>query len=151
MEFGYLRKDFALDLDQYRLRKEINLKDLLRMLQLSRCSDICDGVYGLAGLAKDGQELRIDSSKSVFEIFADVLFFQRTAESASLMAFAHFLQRVLEFHPWNNIPDDESLSEECVRTVDRKQGEIHILQLYVNAQTVYLLIDGEVIFHCVLH
>jgi hypothetical protein len=125
--FADARKRFAFDLDRFRVREGVDLKDLLQSFQTSLCSDVRDKVYGLAGLARDGQELPIDYSKSVFEIFADVLLLQRGAESATLVSFARFLQRVLEINPWDNIPESKSLSREMVRTVGQGRGVILLL------------------------
>jgi hypothetical protein len=94
---------------------------------MSRCSDIRDKVYGLAGLAADGERWCIDCSKSVFEIFADMLLLQPKEESASLIAFARFLQRVLEIHPLDDIPDNRTLSMNGLVASGSEIGEISLL------------------------
>ncbi|KAN0095493.1 hypothetical protein V8E51_016204 [Hyaloscypha variabilis] len=129
--FADVRKNLAFDLDRYRLRqaqlRQASFKDLLQAFQTSCCSNIRDKVYGLAALAADGEKLRIDYSISVFDIFADVLSIQPKKESASLIGFTRFLQRVLEIHPLDNIPDSRSLAMDGVKVLGREGGKILLL------------------------
>jgi hypothetical protein len=65
------------------------LKELLEAFKDSSCLDSRDKVYGLLGLADDCQDgtLTADYSKSLFDVYEDVIRFQHqrfiTGESAS--------------------------------------------------------------------
>jgi hypothetical protein len=72
--------------------------------------------------------LRIDYSKSVFDIFADMLSIQSRKNSASLIGFARVLQRVLEIHTLEDgVPDGKCLAMDCVEAFGHLIGKIRLL------------------------
>jgi hypothetical protein len=74
----------AFSLDRHRTSQQSNkLEDLIETCQDSICSDPRDKVYALLGLAVDCQndELAVDYSKTLFQIYADVINFYHPSHS----------------------------------------------------------------------
>jgi hypothetical protein len=71
-----IQKSLAFNLDQYRVYQQTdysNLIELLESFSSSLCFEVRDKVYGLIGLAKDAVDFQIDYSRSLFDIFVDVI------------------------------------------------------------------------------
>ncbi|TVY15911.1 Heterokaryon incompatibility protein 6, OR allele [Lachnellula arida] len=88
---------------RHRQSKQNTLQDLLWSYQGSSCSDPRDKIYGLLGLALDCQneELEVDYSKSLFEIYKDVVNFYSKSYSSlqspympHVVRFSQLLQRI---------------------------------------------------------
>jgi hypothetical protein len=93
-----------------RQRSNCILWAVLETFMYSQCQDIHDKIYGFLGLSNDcgGRGLPISYSKSVRELFEDVMVFYQEkfsrddpspSRGAQLMALAEFLQSLLESHP----------------------------------------------------
>lgn len=123
------RPSLAFDLDRLRSQsRKPTFEVLLRTFQTSLCLDVRDKVYSLAGLAVEGEGLRIDYSNSAFNIFADMLSIQWKSRSTSLVGFARFLQRVLDIHALGDgVPDGKSLAMDCVEAAGREISRIRLL------------------------
>jgi hypothetical protein len=82
---------------------------LLESFEESQCQDIHDKIYGFVGLSSDcgNEDLRIDYSKSVSQLYRDVVWFhyrkfredRSSPDAAQLMKFSEFLRGFLERHP----------------------------------------------------
>jgi hypothetical protein len=107
-------------------RKGLNcfLKDLLEACKDSLCLDPRDKVYGLLGLADDCRDgtLTADYSKSLFDIYEDVIRFQHRSfinrvsvshevDYCSIVSFSQLLQWIL----WHPLSGE---NEECTSHLD---------------------------------
>lgn len=90
-------------INEHRKSRENNLEDLLWSCQESSCSDPRDKIYGLLGLALDcrNDEISVDYSKSLFEVYKDVIDFysksRRNPETPympSVVRFSQLVQRI---------------------------------------------------------
>ena len=93
-----------------RLKSGCMLWGLLENFQDSLCQDIHDKIYGLLGLSNDcSQSILIDYSKSVNELYKDVMWFYHEKfrkdsnsslpQGPQLMKLSEFLQNLLAYHP----------------------------------------------------
>lgn len=97
---GLLLASQAFRLAFHRLDASSNtLEELIYTCQFSVCADLRDKVYAVLGLAKDCQnaELEIDYSKSLFEVYSDVMNFCRktycdTKQCERLLRLSRILQ-----------------------------------------------------------
>jgi hypothetical protein len=92
----------AFSLDAHRTQSfRNNLEDLLNSTVECICTDPKDKIYGLLGLLDDNQskEISVDYSKSLFEVFADVMrfYFHLSSYTPGLytVRFAQLLQKTL--------------------------------------------------------
>ncbi|TVY89924.1 Heterokaryon incompatibility protein 6,OR allele [Lachnellula willkommii] len=90
-------------MNRHRQSRHNTLEDLLWSYQGSSCSDPRDKIYGLLGLALDcqNQELVVDYSKSLFEVYKDVVTFYSKSHSSlqspfipHVVRFSQLLQRI---------------------------------------------------------
>ncbi|TVY34191.1 Heterokaryon incompatibility protein 6,OR allele [Lachnellula subtilissima] len=84
-------------INRHRQSRENTLGDLLWSCQGSLCSDPRDKIYGLLGLALDCQdeELVVDYSKSLFEVYKDVVYFySKFYFVPDVVRFSQLLQRI---------------------------------------------------------
>lgn len=98
-KFKDLKSSSAFQLDKYQIlyhNRSSSLEDLLEVFSAAKCKEIKDKIYGLAGITKDAANLPLDYSKSIFEIFTDVVMLREYQDCASMISFASFLQRVFE-------------------------------------------------------
>ncbi|KAG4429939.1 hypothetical protein IFR05_014579 [Cadophora sp. M221] len=72
------------------------LRALLSAFSSSECADVRDKIYGLVGLAKDGGDLEIDYSKTVSEVFVDVIMLQKYDDCRVLVSYSQFLQQTFK-------------------------------------------------------
>jgi hypothetical protein len=94
-----IQKSLAFNLDQYRAYQQTdysNLIELLESFSSSLCFEVRDKIYGLVGLAKDTADFRIDYSRSLFDIFVDVIELQDKEDCALLIACSQFIQWLLK-------------------------------------------------------
>jgi hypothetical protein len=126
-DFSDLLESSAFNLNRHQAAyrsNEASLQVLVASLSASECSELRDKFYGLAGLANDTRDLDIDYSKSLFEIFHDVLMLRAQESCSSTVAFACFLQRMFEGAVRSSIPLDVHILPNfigamgyCTRTV----------------------------------
>lgn len=109
-------------------RKRKNLAALIEACEDSLCSDPRDKVYALLGLATDPEkdELPIDYSKTLFEVYADTVIFQyriykgqQGDPSQKIVRFSQILQR--SFNRFAELGDTvDSYSSQRCEVQDRK-------------------------------
>jgi hypothetical protein len=94
-----IQKSSAFNLDQYRVYNRTDYSNLIELLEpfsSSLCFEVRDKIYGLVGLARDATDFRIDYSRSLYDIFIDVMGLQDKEDCALLMACSQFIQRLLK-------------------------------------------------------
>jgi hypothetical protein len=116
---------FSLDRHQaaYRLN-EASLEVLIGAFSASECSELRDKIYGLAGLANDTRDLEINYSKSLFDIFHDVLMLRAQESCSSTVAFARFLQHMFEGAVRRSIPLDVHILPDFVGAMGYHTGTV---------------------------
>ncbi|RDW63742.1 hypothetical protein BP6252_11287 [Coleophoma cylindrospora] len=130
-ERGFLRS-LPARIDQQkeaRLKAGCVLWTLLENFKDSLCQEIHDKIYGFLGLSTDcgGQGLTVDYSKSVDQVYRDVIWFyykkfrkdSSAHHAAQLMKLSEFLQDLLRDHP---------RSDEALLNVHQDQQPPHTLQ-----------------------
>ena len=122
-DFNDLKDSLPFKLDRHQVERP-KLKDILEEYCTSQCSDPRDKIYGLVGLANDSTSLRIDYSKSFFQIYKDVILLQQYEDCASLVSFSQFLQRLLEGRVKRFIPKDAHMSQEFAGVIGYETGNI---------------------------
>ena len=109
-----IQKSSAFNLDQYRVYNRTDYSNLIELLEpfsSSLCFEVRDKIYGLVGLARDATDFRIDYSRSLYDIFIDVMGLQDKEDCALLMACSQFIQQMLKEEVGKSAHDD-SLSLE---------------------------------------
>jgi len=74
------------------------LRSLLEIHQDAACSEPRDKIYGLIGLAADGQAFQVDYSKSLLEVWRDTIVFavdRRMVSSFEVVQFSRLVKRLL--------------------------------------------------------
>jgi hypothetical protein len=94
--FKKVRKNIVFHLIRLREARGMSkttLRELLETCEKSLCADPRDKIYGLLGLADDIRgPISADYSKSLFDIYKDVIHFQRGIDFGSIVSFSQFLQ-----------------------------------------------------------
>lgn len=111
-KFNDLHESTAASLERHRLRYQqglCSLRELLYEFSNSKCFDVRDTIYGLAGLANDASDLPIDYRKSAFDVFTDVIKLEVYENCETLVAFSQFLQRLLRGQVLRSVPGYESI------------------------------------------
>jgi hypothetical protein len=125
-DFKDLKDSLPFKLDRHQVARP-KLKDILVEYCTSQCSDPRDKIYGLVGLANDSNALKIDYSKSFFQIYKDIVLLQQYEDCALLVSFSLFLQRLLGGRVKRLIPKDAHMSQEFAGAIGYETG--YIMQL----------------------
>lgn len=104
------------------------LRALLQAFSSSKCADVRDKIYGLDGLAKAGGDLEIDYSKTVSEVFVDVIMLQKYDDCRVLVSYSQFLQRTFKGEVDTPLPVFRNSPELYVGALGYEIGTISKLQ-----------------------
>jgi hypothetical protein len=105
-------------------RSQTTLRELLETCEKSLCADPRDKIYGLLGLAEDTRRsLSVDYSKSLFDIYKDVVRFQWDIDFCSVVSFSQFLQWYL----WNGTSGNQGDCTASLRLEASQNDAGHII------------------------
>ncbi len=126
-----LEKCLAFKLDRYRVYQQTdhsNLIELLEPFRSSLCSEVRDKVYGLVGLAKDAADFPIDYSRSLYDIFVDVVHLQDKEDCALLIACSQFVQQLFEGEVAKSAYENASTLEMLIGALGFRTGTIRMIK-----------------------
>ena len=108
-----IQKSLAFHLDRYRAYNQIDYSNIIELLEpfsYSLCYETRDKIYGLVGLARDAAKFPIDYSRSLYDIFIDVIWLQDKEDCALLFACGQFVQWLLKGEVSLSAPKPENPS-----------------------------------------
>jgi hypothetical protein len=122
-----IEKSLAFSLDRYRVYHQTDYSNLIELLEpfsSSLCFEVRDKIYGLIGLARDATNFKIDYSRSLYNIFVDVIELQDKEDCSLLVACSQFIQRVLKGEVGKSAPQTPLLSQPLVGALGYETGSI---------------------------
>jgi len=139
-----LEKSFAFKLDRYQVYQQTDYSNLIELLEpfsSSLCFEVRDKVYELVGLAKDAVNFPIDYSRSLYDIFVDVIQLQDKEDCALLMACSQFVQQLLKGEVAKSAYDNTGTSERLIGALGFRTGTIRMVKSAGEAGTIKMLQD----------
>lgn len=137
-----LEKSLAFKLDRYRVYQQTDYSNLIELLEpfsSSLCSELRDKVYGLVGLAKDAMEFPIDYSRSLYDIFVDVIQLQDKEDCALLVACSQFVQLLLKGEVAKSAYENAGTLERLIGALGFRTGTIRMVKPGGKAGTIHML------------
>jgi hypothetical protein len=120
-----IQNSLAFNLDRYRVYNQTDYSNLIELLEpfsLSLCYEVRDKIYGLVGLARDANNFKIDYSRSIYDIFVDVIQLQWKEDCALLVACSQFLQRLLQGDVAKSAPSNQPPTDPLVGALGFEVG-----------------------------
>jgi hypothetical protein len=137
-----LEKSLAFKLDRYRVYQQTDYSNVIELLEpfsSSLCSELRDKVYGLVGLAKDAMDFPIDYSRSLYDIFVDVIQLQDKEDCALLMACSQFVQLLLKGEVAKSAYENAGTSVRLIGALGFRTGTIRMVKSGGGAGTIQML------------
>ncbi|KAE9367969.1 HET-domain-containing protein [Stipitochalara longipes BDJ] len=122
-----IQKSLAFNLDRYRAYNQIDYSNIIELLEAfssSLCYEIRDKIYGLVGLARDAADFRIDYSRSLYDIFVDVMWLQDKEDCTLLIACGQFVQWLLKGEVGKSIPKIDLSRERLVGAMGYEMSSV---------------------------
>ncbi|PMD40876.1 HET-domain-containing protein [Hyaloscypha variabilis F] len=122
-----IRKTLAFNLDRYRAYNHIDYSNIIELLEAfssSLCYEVRDKIYGLIGLARDAAKFPIDYSRSLYDIFVDVMWLQDKEDCALLIACGQFVQWLLKGEVAKSTPKIHPSEERAVGAIGYKISSV---------------------------
>ena len=139
-----LEKSLAFKLDRYQVYQQTDYSNLIELLEpfsSSLCFEVRDKVYGLVGLAKDAANFPIDYSRSLYDIFVDVIQLQDKEDCALLIACSQFVQQLLKGEVAKSAYENAGTSERLIGALGFRTGTIRMVKSAGEAGTIKMLQD----------
>lgn len=141
-----IQKSSAFNLDQYRVYNRTDYSNLIELLEpfsSSLCFEVRDKIYGLVGLARDATDFRIDYSRSLYDIFIDVMGLQDKEDCALLMACSQFIQRLLKEEVGKSAHENSHSLERLFGALGYETGIVKMISELDSEPTMFQTISTE--------